>query len=179
MKRWLTPELLVLTALSAVTHFWRLFTPNAVVFDEVHYKHFAGHYLDGTHYFDVHPPLGKLLYAALARSLGVPAPTMLGPDPVVVLRVLPAFFGTLMVPLAYIILRQLGAARRVATLAAFAVLCENALLVDSRFALLEPMLIGFGLVAISLYLAARATSRQTSVGPARHRARSPRAARSR
>ena len=35
MKRSVTPELLVLTALSALTHFWRLFAPNAVVFDEL------------------------------------------------------------------------------------------------------------------------------------------------
>lgn len=158
MKRWLTPELFVLTALAAVTRFWHLFTPKAVVFDELHYKHFAGHYLNGTHYYDVHPPLGKLLYAAVARLLDVPASVMLGPDPVVGLRVLPAVFGTLMVPLAYLILRQLGAVRRVATLAAFAVLCENALIADSRFALLEPLLIGFGLIAISLYLAARRSS---------------------
>jgi len=31
MKRLLTPELLLLTVLSAVSHFWRLFQPNAVV----------------------------------------------------------------------------------------------------------------------------------------------------
>ena len=155
MKRPKTPELPLLTALSALLHFWHLFTPNAVVFDEMHYKHFAGHYLDGTHYFDVHPPFVKLLYAAVAWLAGVPANTMLGPAPVTILRVIPAFCGTLFVPLAYIILRQLGASRRVATLAGVAVLCENALLVDTRFALIEPIMICAALGAMSLYLAAR------------------------
>src|SRR5438477_7167195 len=73
MKRSVTPELIVLTALSALTHFWRLFTPNAVVFDEMHFKHHAGRYIGHTHYFDVHPPLAKLLYALEARIAGISA----------------------------------------------------------------------------------------------------------
>ena len=155
MKRLFTPELAVLTILSAITRFWHLSTPNAVVFDETYYKTFAGHYLARSYFFDLHPPLGKLLFAAVAHVFGVPASTLIGPDPVVILRVLPAFFGTLMVPLAYIILRQLDGSRRVASLGAFAVLCENALIVDSRLTLMEPFLIGFGLAAITLFLAAR------------------------
>ncbi|HEY9225545.1 MAG TPA: phospholipid carrier-dependent glycosyltransferase, partial [Gemmatimonadaceae bacterium] len=149
------PELFVLTALSAVLHWWRLFTPDAVVFDELHYKHFAGHYLDGTHYYDVHPPLAKLLFAAVAKLSGASAQAMLGSDPVVSLRILPALLGTLVVPLVYVILRQLGAQRNVATIGASAILLENALLVDSRFALIEPIMIPFGLMAVALYLGAR------------------------
>src|SRR5215467_7626007 len=98
MKRLRTPELLALTALSALSHFWRLFTPNVVVFDEKYYKEFAGHYLVGTFYTDVHPPLVNLLYAAVARLSGVPASALLGPEPVTVLRALPALCGTLIVP---------------------------------------------------------------------------------
>lgn len=154
-KRLLTPELFALAAASALAHFWRLFTPNAVVFDELFFKHFAGHYLDHTFYYDVHPPLANLLYAAVARLAGVPAATLLGVAPVTVLRVLPALCGTLLVPLGYAMLRQLGASRRVATLAGLALLFENALLVDSRLALVEPMLICAGLAAVSLALAAR------------------------
>jgi len=67
---------------------------------------------------------------------------------------LPALLGTLIVPLVYVLLRQLGAARRVATLGAFVILCENALLVDTRVALLEPYIISFGLLAITAFFAA-------------------------
>jgi len=148
------PELLILSAASALLHFWHLFTPNAVVWDEIHFERHAGHYLARTFYFDVHPPLGKLLYAAEARLFGISASTLLAGEPAVGLRLLPAFLGTLIVPLAYLLLRQLGAARRVATLGAFVVLCENALLVDSRLALLEPYIISFGLLAITLFFAA-------------------------
>ncbi len=65
------PELAVFTVLSGVLHFARLFSPNAVLFDEAHYKRFAGHYLDGTFYYDVHPPLANLLYAAVAFVAGL------------------------------------------------------------------------------------------------------------
>jgi dolichyl-phosphate-mannose-protein mannosyltransferase len=158
MKQRLTPELLVLTVLSALSHFWRLFTPNAVVFDEVHFKHFAGHYFDHTFYFDVHPPLANLLFAAVARLVGVSSATLLGDAPVPVLRVLPALCGTLIVPAGYLILRQLGASRRVSMLGGLALLLDNALLVDTRFAFVEPLIIAAGLGAVSAGLAARTAS---------------------
>jgi dolichyl-phosphate-mannose-protein mannosyltransferase len=148
------PELLILSAASALLHFWRLYAPNAVVWDELHFERHAGHYLAGTFYFDVHPPLGKLLYAAMAHVYGIPAAALLAGEPAPELRVLPALLGTLIVPLAYVLLRQLGAARRVAALGGFVVLCENALLVDTRLAFLEPFLISFGLLAVTLFLAA-------------------------
>jgi dolichyl-phosphate-mannose-protein mannosyltransferase len=157
MKRLLTPELLVLTVLSAASHFWRLFQPNAVVFDEVYFKEFAGHYLAHTFYIDVHPPLANLLYAAVARIAAIPADTLLGDAPVSVLRVLPALCGTLIVPLGYVLLRQLGATRRVATLGGVALLCENALLVDTRFSLVEPLIMCAGLATLTSYLGARAS----------------------
>ncbi len=163
MRAWITrarPELLILSAVSALMHFWHLFTPNAVVWDEIHFERHAGHYLAGTFYFDVHPPLGKLLYAAEARLFGVSASTLLAGRPAVPLRLLPALLGTLIVPLVYLLLRQLGAKRRVATLGAFVILCENALLIDTRVALLEPYIISFGLLAITAFFAA---SRRESI----------------
>jgi dolichyl-phosphate-mannose-protein mannosyltransferase len=159
------PELAVFTVLSAILHFVRLFTPNAVLFDEAHYKRFAGHYFDGTFYYDVHPPLANLVYAAVAKVAGIPAATLLAvDDPVPVLRVAPALLGAIVIPLVYIILRQLGAARRVASMGAFVLLCENALLADSRVALVEPLLIGFGMSAIACYLAAREREGSSRLG---------------
>src|SRR5690349_12525836 len=144
----LTPELLGLSALSLLTHFWKLFSPAAVVFDEAYYEQFAGAYFTHAFYFDVHPPLGNLMYAALARLLHVAQTPLTTPSPAPVLRLLPATFGALAIPLVYLILSQLGVGRRIATLGAAAVLLDNALLAASRFILLDTFLIGFGLAAI-------------------------------
>jgi dolichyl-phosphate-mannose-protein mannosyltransferase len=160
MRNWLQrararPEILGLTVVSAVLHFWRLLTPNAVVFDEMYYEHFAGYYLDGAYMFDVHPPLGRMMYAGLAYLLGIPGSALQAGVPEPMLRILPAAFGTAIVPLVYLMLRQLRASRKVATLAAAALVMENCLLVDSRLSMIDIFLIGFGLLAMTSYLAAR------------------------
>src|SRR5690348_3918717 len=126
------PEALCLLALSALTHYWHLFTPRAVIFDEVYYERFAGDYLTGRFYFDLHPPLGNLIYAAFARLLHVSGEQLLRGDPVPALRLIPATFGTLTIPLIFLLLRQVGASRRVALLGGAAALLDNGLLVESR-----------------------------------------------
>lgn len=125
------------------------------MFDERLFEPYAAAYFTGRFYFDVHPPLGKLLIAGAAKLLGVHAATLGQADPAVVLRVLPALAGAALVPLMWLMLRQLGAGRAAAALGATLVLLDNALLVQSRFILLDTMLMAFGVGAITLYLAAR------------------------
>ncbi len=150
------PEIIILTIAALATRMWALFSPASVVFDEVYFKAFAGNYLTGAYFFDIHPPVGKLLLAGWAALAGIsPANLVSTTDPSVALRVLPALAGTLLVPLFYVFLRQLRASRKVATLGAVLLLLENALLVESRFILLDTMLLAFGLGAFTLFLAAR------------------------
>jgi dolichyl-phosphate-mannose-protein mannosyltransferase len=145
----------ILTALSAFLHFWRLFTPHAVVFDETYYEQFAGYYRMGEYFFDVHPPLGRLIFSAIGRVVGAAPSSLSAPISIPELRVAPALFGTLLVPLVFVLLFQLRAGRRVATLGAIAILLDNALLVQSRLILPDIFIIVFGVAAISCYLAAR------------------------
>ena len=154
MRRW-RPELLALIALAALTRFWNLPWPDAVVFDEALYEDYIRHYFSGTYYFNVHPPVGKLLLAAAAWVLGISEATLAAPDPAPALRMLPALAGTLIVPVFWLLLRQLGANRRVAALGAFLLLADNALLTVSRFILIDSMLILFMLGAVCAYLASR------------------------
>jgi dolichyl-phosphate-mannose-protein mannosyltransferase len=144
-----------LTICSAILHFWHLFTPRAVVFDEAYYLRFAGDYLTHRFMFDVHPPLGRLIFTATAALLGIAPATLNQPLPVPAMRIVPALCGTVLVPLLFLIMRQLGASRPVATLAAVAVLLDNALLVMSRLALPDIFLIVFGLGGLSAFLGAR------------------------
>ena len=148
------PELFVLTVLSLVTRCWGLFDPRAVVWDEVHYERYVSFYFSGTYYVDVHPPLGKMLLAGAARLLGVSGTALASNEPAPLLRILPALAGAFIIPAVYLLLRELGAGRRVATLAAILLLVDNALLVESRFILTDSMLIFCGIAAIALCLGA-------------------------
>lgn len=149
------PELIILTIIAFATRLWGLFTPVAVVFDEVYFKVYAGDYLTGSYYFDPHPPLGKLLLGAWGWISRQDPSVLTSTDPAVVMRVLPAVAGALIIPVFFIFLRKLGASRRIATLGAALLLLDNALLVESRFTLLDSMLILFGLSTVTCFLAAR------------------------
>ncbi len=146
-------ELFVLGALAALTRFAFLTNPRAIVFDEVYFREYAMRYREGSFFFDIHPPLGKLLLAGWAQLWGIDA-TASGTDPAVALRVLPALAGSALVVVFYLFLRELNAGRRVATLGASLVLLDNAFLVESRLILTDSMLLLFGFGAVTLYLAA-------------------------
>ncbi len=150
------PEAWLLTIVALVTRLWQLHLPPAVVFDEVYFRTFAGNYLDGHYFFDIHPPLVKLILAGLANLLHIEPAQLAGGDPAaVILRVVPALAGAALVPLIYIIIRQFGLGRRVATIGALLILLDNALLVESRFILMDSLLLLAGFGALSSYLALR------------------------
>jgi len=148
------PELIGLVLAAFATRLWDVFNPKAVVFDEVYFKAFAAHYLDHHYFFDIHPPLGKLLLASEAHLLGLTPATMLNGTPVA-MRLLPAIAGALIIPVVWAILRRLGASRAFAFLGAATVLLDNAITVESRFILMDSMLMLTGLAAVYFYLVAR------------------------
>ncbi len=146
----------MITVAALVSRLVFVWQPPAQVFDEVYFRAFAGHYLDGRYFFDIHPPFVKLLFAGMANLLHISPEQMIGGDSAaVVLRVLPALAGAALVPLVYVILRQFGLGRRVATLGALLVLLDNALLVESRFILMDSILLLLGFGALSCFLALR------------------------
>ena len=59
-----------LTAAAAAVRLHRLADPASVVFDEVHFGGHAAHYINRTYFFDIHPPLGKMLLAAAGAAAG-------------------------------------------------------------------------------------------------------------
>lgn len=154
------PELVVLAVAAAATRLVGITHPRAIVFDEVYFREDALRYLDGSYFFDLHPPLGKLLLAGWAKLFGVSA-TVQSTDPAVALRVLPALAGTALVVVFYLFLRELTASRRVATFGAALLLLDNAILVESRFILIDSMLLLFGLGALTAYLASRRRTGRT------------------
>src|SRR5665213_1764341 len=99
VRRW-PWEVIILTVAALATRTWQLAQPNATVFDEVYFKDFASRYFTGHYYFDIHPPLGKLLLAGWAHLAGINGTTLVTTSAWQV-RILPAIAGALLVPIVY------------------------------------------------------------------------------
>lgn len=151
------PELWILGIFSFLTRFWNLGFPGKVVFDESYFGLFATKYLSGQYYFDIHPPLVKLLFGFFAWISGAkPGFDFLegsayGDFPYLFLRILSASVGWGVVVLAYLFMRKLKFSRRVAFLAGFFVLFDNAFLIQSRLILMDIFLLFFILVAFYFF----------------------------
>ncbi|KAJ3319746.1 hypothetical protein HDV06_005947 [Boothiomyces sp. JEL0866] len=147
---------LLLVAL--VVRCFMLSNPPEIVFDEVHFGGFASRYIKGEFFFDVHPPLGKLLVAFSGVFVGYNGSFSfkeIGMDytehhvPYVAMRMLPAIMGALLAPIAYATMRNFGYSSPSAILTALVVTFENALACQSRLILLDSYLIFFtGLTAL-------------------------------
>jgi dolichyl-phosphate-mannose-protein mannosyltransferase len=158
------PELrapFILLAVSCVLHFAWFSWPLSVVFDEVANGRFALFYLRHEFVFDIHPPLGRLLFwmtAWLANldpsfsfaTIGLPFPD----SSYLVLRLLPRLAGTLLPVVIYGLAIELGMTRWTALVVGLLVAIDNALLVISRFALTDVFILVFGFAALWSYLRA-------------------------
>jgi dolichyl-phosphate-mannose--protein O-mannosyl transferase len=173
-NRWTVVTLSLILAASIILHLYRVSYPDEPVFDEAHFATYAADYYTGTPFFDIHPPLGKLLYAEVLRLVSyrpAAAPQFVkwqktetpgyftivkneipyGNFPYVPLRLLSCLFGVLLPLVFYFFLRNIGMGRAGALLAAFFVVFENALLLQTRLILMDGMYLVFGLAALSLY----------------------------
>ena len=63
---------LILTILSLFTHLLFFGQPYAVVFDEVYNGSFISAYYSGEYYFDIHPPLAKILMKFAGDIINIP-----------------------------------------------------------------------------------------------------------
>lgn len=140
---------IILITLSAILHAWRLDVPREVVFDEVHYGKFVQAYTTtGERFFDIHPPLVKLLIAGSAKlfsfqggfsfdHIGEPY----GNIPVWGLRLVPMVSGILLPIFFAFLLLALGITPFTVFWISLAMSLENATLVETRFMLLDGYLI--------------------------------------
>jgi dolichyl-phosphate-mannose-protein mannosyltransferase len=141
---------IVYTLLSCWTRFHKIGYSNIVVWDEAHFGKFGSHYLKREFYFDVHPPLGKMLVGLAGLLSGYDGHFEFKsgetyPDnvPYVAMRVMLATFGVAMVPLGWYTAVELGMTSWACHLVALMVLFDIGWLCISRFILLDSMLLCF------------------------------------
>ncbi|KAK1837309.1 Dolichyl-phosphate-mannose--protein mannosyltransferase [Podospora conica] len=140
----------LITAAAFLTRFWGISHPNEVVFDEVHFGKFASYYLQRTYFFDVHPPLGKLLFAFMGWLVGydghfhfdnIGDSYINNKVPYVAFRSLPAILGALTVSVTYLIMWESGYSLPACIIAAGLVLLDNAHIGQTRLILLDATLV--------------------------------------
>lgn len=124
----------VITVLAIFTRLYKIHDPNQVVFDEVHFGKFASYYLRREFFFDVHPPLGKMLIAAAGWFLNYDGHFLfdkIGMNyvqnnvPYIGLRVFCALWGIMVVPLGFMILREMGVSLAATVLGSLMLLLGN------------------------------------------------------
>ncbi|CAH2350545.1 dolichyl-phosphate-mannose--protein mannosyltransferase 4 [[Candida] railenensis] len=141
----------VITLVATYLRFSNISYPAKVVFDEVHFGKFASYYLEGTYFFDLHPPFAKLLIAFVGYLVGYDGKFKFDnigdnfsdhPDvPYVAYRALSALQGTAVVPLLFWTLKTLNFSVPACVLASAIVCFDNAHVIDSRLILLDSTLI--------------------------------------
>lgn len=157
--------LFILLALGIATHFLFFGRPNQTVFDEVHFGKFVSGYYTHEYYFDIHPPLGKLMIAGFGKLFNFKPDLSAGeagfsfanigdkfPDSkYLALRFLPSLAGALIPAVIFLFALEMGLSRRAAFAAGMLIALENALLTQTRFMLMDGFLILFGFLALLFY----------------------------
>ena len=154
--------LLILLVVSVATHFAFFGHPNQTVFDEVQFGKFISGYYTHEYYFDIHPPLGKLMIAGFAKVFDFKPKfsfTEIGktfPDnKYLALRFLPSLAGTLLPIVIFLLAIQLKFSRQGAFVAGLLMAIENTLITQTHYILMDGFLLLFGLLTLLFYFRRR------------------------
>lgn len=158
--------LLFLVAL--IVRGWDIPYPPSVVFDEVHFLRFVRGYYEGKYFFDIHPPLGKLiLWLVTVLFCGKPQlkydlnGEKFGTQIYTPLRWTSALFGSALAPITYFICRELGMSFPAALVPAVFYVFEHLAVIESRLVLMDAQLLFFMasclLCALRLWAARKGT----------------------
>lgn len=151
--------LFIILILSFLTRFLFFGYPAEIVFDEVHFGKFIIGYFTHQYFFDIHPPLGKLLIASFAKITGfkpVFSFETIGQqyqdNSYKWLRFLPKLSGAIFPFLIFLLALELDFSQKTAFLAGIFTVFENSLIVQSRFILLDSLLLLFGFLSLLFFL---------------------------
>ncbi|KAJ8674354.1 hypothetical protein QAD02_005616 [Eretmocerus hayati] len=140
--------------LTFATRFYKVTEPPHVCWDETHFGKMGSWYINRTFFFDVHPPLGKMLIALSGYLTGYDG-TFPFEKPgdkyenvnYIGMRVFCTFLGASIVPLAFLTVWELTKSTRAATFSAGLILFDVGLLTLNQYILLDPILLCFMMCA--------------------------------
>ncbi|ANB13845.1 Pmt4p [Sugiyamaella lignohabitans] len=160
---------IIVTVFAFATRFYLINDPKEVVFDEVHFGKFASYYLEGTYFFDLHPPFAKMLIAFVGWLVGydgafkfenIGDSYIANRVPYVAYRSLSATLGALTVPIVFETLQECGFSVWACVIGSSLILFDNAHIAETRLILLDATLIIS--VALSLYAYVRFSKQRDS-----------------
>jgi dolichyl-phosphate-mannose--protein O-mannosyl transferase len=128
--------------------------PDAPVFDESHFGHFTNRYIQGTYFFDIHPPLAKLIIFGIAvlnqypGDLNFSDPSRYRSLDYIGLRQIPALFASFCAPVLFVGAKCFGLTTLASFTIALMVVCDNSMIVEARFILTDGILHFFVCLAI-------------------------------
>lgn len=145
----------IVWVLSIATRLYKIGEPTHICWDETHFGKFANHYLNGTFFFDVHPPLGKMLLALSGWATGYNASfpfdkpgDSYDDHNFVGMRVFCALLGGFCVPLSYLIVWELTHSMPACLLASSLILFDHGCVTISQYILLDPPLMFFMMMSV-------------------------------
>ncbi len=149
----------IITFISALVRFWKFGHPAEVVFDEVHIGTFVADYMNGSYFFDIHPPLGRLLVALSGYMTGADSQIIdwskIGNDitlEAVAMRIFPAIAGALLPLIIYHLAKRMGFSTTASATTSLLLAFESSLVVGSRFMMHDIFFVTFGFLSLLFYL---------------------------
>lgn len=145
----------VVAGISFSTRLYRITEPPHVCWDETHFGKMGSYYINRTFFFDVHPPLGKMLIGLAGYMTGYD-----GSFPFVKpgdkyehhnywgMRGFCAVLGSFLPIFAYLIVLELSSSQTAALIAASLLLFDTGCITISQYILLDPVLMFFIMAAV-------------------------------
>nr|XP_024219416.1 protein O-mannosyl-transferase 2 [Halyomorpha halys] len=140
----------LIVALSFSTRFYKVLEPDHVCWDETHFGKMGSWYINRTFFFDVHPPLGKMLIALSGYMSGYDGnfpfdkPGDKYDDTNYAgMRMFCAFLGASIAPISFLIVWELTFSLSASCMASIFIICDVGVLTLTQYILLDPILLFF------------------------------------
>ncbi|XP_035213092.1 protein O-mannosyl-transferase 2-like isoform X1 [Stegodyphus dumicola] len=140
----------VLTLLAVGTRLYKIEEPDHVCWDETHFGKMGSWYINHTFFFDVHPPLGKMLIGLSGKLTGYNGTFAFnkpgdkyGDHKYLGMRLFCVFLGICIIPFSFLIVWELTNSLSASSLAAFFIIFDVGMITLSQYILLDPILMFF------------------------------------